>query len=527
MLEEALRDPAKHPAEVAQAMLSFVRSDLPNGGSSSEERFINLVLLLCTRVFGGMQEAKEFRHEAGGWLSAQNRWKTPSTGATVQQARPYGGGATTMPGSRATPSIDADPVVQLLGPEPSVAASTTKSGGGDSKGHLRSLIETISAEVESRPCVFYRFPFPAMPESLQRQYLMVLESLVVGSTPNSHLGLGVQTTHNNTQPQISVSNNSQVLFQSMRLAPESQDQVRAYQQRKLHARSQAQPLQLSPGLASPQSMTPTSPSVSASKMEQRESTPNLFLSMLEYYMFLFIRYPMAAPVIPRQSQSQAHFGSYRITGTVQRRQETPYGERIYCALFSRYLRHFLPHGKLTSHDVGVFPPEKKESEFFLRVVVAFWLESHGSLLSTAKAAQGIVERFHRNGVSHSPSADMNMSYDLTIGKFDPPPTIAQICLRRLVVHTISDPAITACQNAQSWCLSPAMTVLQQPFYNYIRSTFRHASIHSQGSTFYTALNAWLIWLEPWNVNHGESFNGGSIRLFLSLFLHIVAPFTLQ
>ena len=48
MLEEALQDPAKHPAEVAQAMLSFVR-DLPSGGASSEERFINLVLLLCTR----------------------------------------------------------------------------------------------------------------------------------------------------------------------------------------------------------------------------------------------------------------------------------------------------------------------------------------------------------------------------------------------------------------------------------------------------------------------------------------------
>ena len=55
MLEEALRDPAKNPGEVAQATLSFIRTDLPNGGASAEERFFNLVLLLCVRVFGEMR----------------------------------------------------------------------------------------------------------------------------------------------------------------------------------------------------------------------------------------------------------------------------------------------------------------------------------------------------------------------------------------------------------------------------------------------------------------------------------------
>ena len=238
------------------------------------------------------------------------------------------------------------------------------------------------------------------------------------------------------------------------------------------------------------------------KTDQQENSPNLILSMLEYYIFLFIRYPMAAPVIPRQSQSQAHFGSYPLANTVQRRPETPYGERIYATLFHRYLRHFLPHGR-PSQTVGAFSPENKESEFFLRAVVAFWLETHARPVSTFKAHQGVVGLLNRNGSTLSQSADLNMSYDLTIGKFEPPPSIAQVCLRRLVTHVVADSIILDGQSSQVWCLSPAMTILQQGFYNYIRSTFRNASIHQQSSVFYTALNAWLIWLEPWNVNHGK------------------------
>ena len=50
-----------------------------------------------------------------------------------------------------------------------------------------------------------------------------------------------------------------------------------------------------------------------------------------------------------------------------------------------------------------------------------------------------------------------------------------------------------------WCLSPCMTVLQQDFYKYVVASLRHAPIHVAGSPFYAALDTWLLWLEPWNV----------------------------
>ncbi|CAB9519498.1 expressed unknown protein [Seminavis robusta] len=102
MLEEALRDPNKHPAEVATAMLSFIRSDLVNGGSSSEERFYQLFLPLCNRVFGEiMQDNKlEYKHQAGGWLSAEQRWKTPST--TQVQQHSYGRSVKRSPPQQST-----------------------------------------------------------------------------------------------------------------------------------------------------------------------------------------------------------------------------------------------------------------------------------------------------------------------------------------------------------------------------------------------------------------------------------------
>jgi hypothetical protein len=44
-----------------------------------------------------------------------------------------------------------------------------------------------------------------------------------------------------------------------------------------------------------------------------------------------------------------------------------------------------------------------------------------------------------------------------------------------------------------------MTMLQLPFYNFLRTTFRYASIHATTSPFHAAIEAWLVWIEPWNV----------------------------
>jgi hypothetical protein len=497
MLEEALRDANKNPTEVATAMLSFVRSDLPNGGASSEERFFALFSLLCTRVFGEMQDNKsQFRHEAGGWLSSPSRWTAPRQ----QPLHPYGATAEHVSVNRVQ-SIDQDPVVQLLGP---VKLPFTRPGNYENELYQRSLIDTISEEVESRRGGFYQFPFQALPMPLQHQFLMVLERSMVGIASNlpmnATLSLGVAVDPTNHQ--ITLTRNSHRLFGSlMRVSPEGQNQVVAHQQKKLQARHQTQPLQLSPGLHSPQSMGIMSPSAAP---QLKEDLPNLFLNMLEYYFFLFLRYPLSTPPRQPQTQTTSLVGAYHIPGRY-RSQEIPYGEHIYMVLFNRYMRYFCPHTRVPTYTPE-YSPGQARSEFFLRVVIAFWFESHGSILTTSKSIQAILDRRHMTGVQQTQKADLNMSYELTIGKFDPLPTLSQKCLRSLVLHVICDPTIrlsvTDQKPAQHWCLSQAMTTLQEPFYNYIRTTFRFASIHTQGSAFYSALNMWLIWLEPWNASYG-------------------------
>ena len=482
----------------------FISQDLPIGGTSAEDRFFKIFTLLCTRVFGEIQDSKgEFKHEAGGWLSAQTRWRPPASSMQYQTHAM----SRAVPGRPATPSIETDPVVQLLGPQ---QAPPQKPGAKNTnETHFRSIIEALTAEMENRPGVLYQFPFPALPEPLQRQFMLVLEACVVGSTSNNphQMNLMLGTSIDQNKEQISMSQNAYRLFTGlMRVAPEGQNQVRAYQQKKLHDKNLAQPLQLSPGLASPQSLAPISPTMTSPKPEQKENTPNLILSMLEFYLFLFIRYPLASPFSPRQTPSQPGINRYQVSRPMSR-GTTPYGEIIYCNLFNRYLRYFLPHTMYPTAEAE-FPSSKATSEFFLRVVIAFWLESHVSIPSTGKAVQAIRERFQRTGIHHEPSVDVKMSYDLAFGIYNPLPSLAQKCLRSLIIHLLLDPTIfhsVMDQNngARHWCLSQAMTALQQPFYNYVRSSFRHASIHAQGSAFYTAMNAWLMWLEPWNVVQGK------------------------
>ena len=494
-------------------MLSFVRSDLPNGGSSSEERFFSLFPSLCTRIFGTMQDAKgEFQHEAGGWLSFQNRWRLPVS-SSMQQQQMYGS-SRAVAGSRAALSIDADPVVQLLGPS-SKAPSSRTSGDRQSlekEYNLRSLIEALTEEAENRPGIMYSFPFLALPAAAQEQFFLVLEAAVMSASQNPALGhpnMNVTKLHYNNQQQLHhhqnqpyMTHNSERLFgKLLRKRPEDQGQVRAYRQKKLQQKDQNQPMQLSPGMSPPPlTMAPISPSTPSTPTNQeKDASPSLILSMLEYYLFLFIRFPLACPTMQRPPQSAMPMNAYAYRG----RSEPPFGHKVYINLFDRYIKHFLPHS-------NEFETELKQlgSEFFLRVIIAFWLEAQGSVPTTSKALRDINERFQRSGSQHAPKVNLNMSHELAFySKYKQPPGMTQQCLRSLVIHLITDPAlcrsVRETDSSRKTCLNPGMAALQQPFFNFIRTSLRHASIHSQGSVFYKAMNAWLIWLEPWNVQHGK------------------------
>lgn len=314
---------------------------------------------------------------------------------------------------------------------------------------------------------------------------------------------------------------------------------------------------------------------SASHTAELNVGANVSLSMLEYYLFTFVRFPLA---MPNQSAQQAHesqqggrsskrqgeavtgqkshqpqqhaqnFSNFSGASGIYQTKSTslPYGEALYLHIFKGYLRHYLPHQNARRPFLG-FTDLERDSELFLRIVIEFWLEGSNVATTTAMATQRVQHQRlrHQQQPGMDSVWDLDVSYDAAQSgwgsQYDSPPTQVQRGIRHLVSHLVSDPGIAqavtggrfgrsasssrhrstlassepsvstaAAQagrvspsgttgGAHSWPLSPAITASQQPFYNYIRSAFRSGAVHISNSVFFTALKAWLVWLEPWNV----------------------------
>lgn len=497
MLEEALSSNTCPPADSALALLSYVRYELPAGGANAEARFFRLFSLLCDRLFGPMSGEKDaYRHEVGGWLSRNQRWSRPVPSSSRS---PLSSGS----GPSISQSIDFDPVFQLL---TGIESLPPQKDGT----LLPTLIEAISAEAQHRPGIRFPFPLHALPKPTQDVIMALIQAKMAGKPVDS-----------------SLRGNAARLFGSLLLvSPQDQGSLKTYQQKQALKAEQKQPLSFSPGRLS-LTPAPTLPPKSSSTKEQSEVQAKLMLSMLELYLFTFIRYPLATPV-PSASASQMQVPSPNVTvsspraSTVVRynpRTATPYGEQVYLHLFRGYLKHFLAFEQGQQPFIG-FSSLSRESELFLRIIIEFWFEGDMVVLTNSQAFEAIQKRRSRASVvaCSSPDVSLAISYDLLDVKYQPLPLQVQRCLRSLVNHVVKHPDIPRAladfsevsgkraETGQSGAsghendyLTPCMTILQLPFYNFVRTTFRYASIHAEPTAFQTAFDSWLIWLEPWNI----------------------------
>ena len=246
MLEEALTS-SKYPAgDTALALLSFLRFELPAGGSAAEVRFCRLFPLICSRVFGVLtkeqqenvqqylQQQRETNlskdvhlYELSGWLSRQRPWKIPSTQSammndgvgdsllsskrgskmgmnrdSLRKSSSINIGASSVPvikrslSSSSTSSsypypsstdyysFDLDPVIQLL--------SVNQSNHIHQMNNIeasQTLVDAISTETILRPGVRFAFPITALTPSLQNAFMQQLEiarrSLMIDSSNTS------------------------------------------------------------------------------------------------------------------------------------------------------------------------------------------------------------------------------------------------------------------------------------------------------------------------------------------------------
>jgi len=291
---------------------------------------------------------------------------------------------------------------------------------------------------------------------------------------------------NNRQP----SENLTRLFGSLfRVKILDQKQLLMYQQSKVKKKDQRRPLQLNPIYST--TLKSRSPGMMLSPSKENDDTlPDVLLSMLEYYLVMFIRYPLVAPEVKK-----APYSSGRVEA---------YGEKVYFELFQQYANFYIP-ARVPLGSFNGFTIPQRPSEIFVRTIIAFWLEGQNRPLTTSEATKLLQARH-----GHV-SLDLNSSFDLVISKFEPIPIQIIRCIHKVVNRIVSDGAIAdlvkdvtegqKVLDPDILCISPIMNILQQPFYNHIRNVFRYASLHNNSTLFYSTFNDWLVWLEPWNTEY--------------------------
>lgn len=506
-------------------LISFVEVELAAGGASAEARFFKLFSMLCDRVFGAISE-HDYRHQTGGWLSRHVRWERP------QQRSPGSHQNNRHPGRPSSTSMSTDPVIKLLG-----ARMTKKLD--PSQATALTLIEAMAKEAEHRPNVRYPFPFKALPKSTQTAWLSLIETALESSQqgvfggPNTSASQtfrptaspqsmvmnpmfpNTPTTPTNQESIRPVSENSSRLLGSVfRVKPLEQNQLRVYQQNKLQKKDLRRPLQLSPMYNRPRSPSLTNSTSTPgaantpSQKDKDASKPKIMLSMLEYYLVLFLRYPIAAP----EPQGPPKTISMSRNDAMQpvRRSSDPYGDSVYYYLFQEYVNYYITVRSPQGHSSAGFTAIGRPTELFVLITMELWVEGQNQLAATENAMKVLKER---RGIADPQFAlDLNMSYDLVKLNYVAPPYQTQRCFHKLIARAVSDGATADVVRDTSaglrgaspevMCLSPVMTIVQLPFYNYVRTAFRHASIHAKQSPFYSALNDWLVWLEPWNTKYG-------------------------
>eukprot|EP00584_Thalassiosira_punctigera_P011090 CAMPEP_0172528684 /NCGR_PEP_ID=MMETSP1067-20121228/2996_1 /TAXON_ID=265564 ORGANISM="Thalassiosira punctigera, Strain Tpunct2005C2" /NCGR_SAMPLE_ID=MMETSP1067 /ASSEMBLY_ACC=CAM_ASM_000444 /LENGTH=1018 /DNA_ID=CAMNT_0013312641 /DNA_START=151 /DNA_END=3204 /DNA_ORIENTATION=- len=610
------------PHDEALAIISFIRDELPAGGTAAEKRFVNLFPLIASRVFGpwnipvpegspgGRSPVPSPRGGGGGdvrspvtspggstysspassspsspgerdYLHAEGGWLGLYSSPPSQRSGGRGGNRASPASSSRTQSPEHDPIVRLL----RAPRGRTPDGGGNNGGYYEpTLLDALSAESIHRPSVRFKFPLAGLSAVLNQPLVEdwkvsfwnefereAAKAAAAAVTPRGGFGSGMQgrvaeERENEKPPGVAGKENAtRILLRLLSGAPRDQMELRSYFERMYQHQRQPQgqhhgafanfgspsPLkQRSHGMMSTRVGSYQTPNGGGHAPNVDE--PNLELTMLEYYLFLFVRFPLA-----NASWEMQHHDQRERQRRVGGRLAAPYGQRVYSHLFSTYLDHLLPRGRgYDERTLGVgvdcFDSDRQSdraSELFLRLLVEFWIEGP----NVAPAAEDAVARYRRvrgclSGSRSQTILQPSMSDSLELAQplnqpFRSPPLQVQISVHTLVNHLISDksmrdlveiasgrvqrrqrddregaatPAlVNESANATGstrnegnalpndnqfvpWCLPPALTAIQPSLFNYIRLGLACGAVHDRSSIFHNALKTWLVWVEPWN-----------------------------
>lgn len=467
---------------------------------------------------------RDYRHADGGWLSLYLPPPTSSSnsGRSVTKS--------SSPLSTSSVSLEQDPIVRLLrapAPPPPSSRGTGTTSTSNSNGNNNyyyaplTLLDAISAESIHRPNVKFKFPLGALSElsmplveNWKVCYWNEMQTKddnqggVAGTTGTTTVGTTTTTTttvrgnigkenatrllallvHQSQGGSGSMKNNGQVeLSRHFQQLYQQQHQPSAQQQQQQHGGGRVgrgggsispPPLSLSTSSTTPSksrmlsSSTPATSSTGYRTPSQKgggtaaTNEPNLKLTMLEYYLFLFVRFPLSNPTWLTQMQDQQRRFGGRSTTTSN--NNAMYGQRIYSHLFTNYMNSYLSLGQEyneDSLDVGMncfdgattttMVTSSYTSELFLRLIIELWIEGP----NVATTTQDAVLRYRRvragvwssGSTSLSPSSSsssstvnptlrdsLELAQPSNNAPVVPPPGRVQSGILSLVRHLLSD-----------------------------------------------------------------------------------------
>ena len=608
-LEKAVTDKRSSPAETSLALLDFFQ-DFSNGGSSKETKFLRLFPHLMERIFGPTMNA--ISQKEGGdfissdldgieasWLMKAHPWKrAPSS--NYNSTNGPSNSTTAFGASNNKPRSEMDPLVQLL-KSPTWQSEQRSSDSGNFKAQTNHVVAPSSPQAQiglfqvledflsSRQLRSARFAFPfvELSPSIQRSMYSTLEKATFG------LGTSYSTVYGENE-------NAKRLLELMTCPPVEQKELHHILRPLLQGDTSSHHSRLGyPNISSPfpnsnlvgtgsvgiSSMTPRSEMngspyqsrhgrldkfsptkvgmpLTVEQTKEHLSNARLIMTLWEYYMLLFLRYPAVFSThqawIKNRIKSSSSSG-FRPTSS----SYGHHGEKVYNNLCMNYIKWYFPHIYFTpsssleqvDNDLERTEVKSKRQEIFLRLAMEYWF----SLVCTSCPTTNLaLEDYRRTHGSHTDGFGLDCSYHLAnlisikppchrIGKpmmklgphsgsirqsYLLPSKQAQKCIRMLVNHLVCDPQIAyKCRTPKSkessgvkarmekmlsvgredevtvdrtgWPLPSAHTIIMPSLYNYIRMTLRHAPIYTSSSrrNFFSTLHLWLTWLEPWNVVH--------------------------
>jgi len=531
------------PHDAALALLSFLRDELPAGGTVAERRFVGLFPLIVDRVFGewnaapsspspsvsspsttsspatsssggGTTTTPDYRHGEGGWLgrrsapAVQARRRPPDGGASPSRSP-----ASSSFSSSSSYALEEDPIVRLLrAPPPASSSSTDDDDDDDGRGRRRyappTLIDALDAESRRRPDALFGFPLAALSRVAPPTVEAWRAFFLAGWSEMEERGGGGSSAAAAAAGGGGLAGKENAArMLELFLGPRDQPGLRDHFRRLHHLeRQQAQPRrgggfggQSSPpptahsfvgggrGGATPtkySSPDPRTPSHGTAARNNADAPgPRLELTMLEYYLLLFVRFPLSNTTWTSVAGGGGPTAkTTNAVGVALATTPSPfYGRRVYRHLFAGYLNWYLPHGRDRGGGGGggrrpaaaassgpatpgaipgasdTRPPASlaffrdRESELFLRLLIELWIEGPNVAPTTSDA----VSRRRRVRSSSSSSREggtigddlVTLRDSLELARPVPnvvvvaPPSEVMIGVLTLVRHLVSDVSV--------------------------------------------------------------------------------------